>query len=105
MGYEVIVALRENCGACMRVIRCLPGMQRICAEAGTTMRRITPDQIPKNVLDSYPGVPLIMFTDVAGNILVDKSILGFNYPDNVEGLTRFMNMFGRWILSVRTNNV
>lgn len=105
MPYRVILGLREGCPWCVKMRGRLDAMREVLDAVGAELRIVGPDAIPKNVSDRFPGVPICMCTDENGSILVDKSLVGYMYSDDVPGTQRFMRTLARWLLALRTNDI
>lgn len=103
--YELIVALRESCPWCQKMKERLPAMAELAKELETNMRVVAETEIPAAVSSKYPGVPLCMFTDANGNVLVDKTLTGFMFGDDVVGFEKWMRYLARWMLAVRSDDV
>lgn len=105
MVFKIIIGLRDGCPWCAKMRERIEPAQVVAQMIDAQLEVVTSDKIPASVSTRFRGVPICMFTDGNGEILVDKSRVGFMFTDDLEGTKKFMRFLLRWGLAVQTNDV
>ena len=105
MVQRIIVVLREGCPWCSKTNRRLHAIGAAAAAVGAEMEVAAHNRLPEEMTGAIRGFPAFLFTDLDGNVLLNKTLYGFMFTDDLEGAEKFMRVVVRWLLAVRTNDV
>jgi hypothetical protein len=105
MPYQILIGWRESCPFCKALRNRKESIEMVAEMTGSQLSWVGESEIPPEVAKRFPGVPVIMFTDADGKVLVDKTLHGLRHNDDVPSMQLFARELARWTLALRGNNI